>query len=149
MHYEHSQSGVLALPLFVGLTVVLLGAIALSDAGSSGLVWMAIFLAFVGLVLFAFNRLTVSVDDEAVVVRFQFGWPARRFELAEIHRVDVVQNKWWYGYGIRLTPQGWMYNVWGLDAVQLNMSEGKSFRIGTDEPEALAAALRPLVGTGG
>lgn len=148
MHYEHSQSGVLALPVFVGLTILLLVAVAVSDSGAEGLISMAVFLALIGLVLLAFNRLTVTIDDQLIHARFRWGWPAKRFELADIHRVDVVQNKWWYGFGIRLTPYGWMYNVWGLDAVQLNMSEGKAFRIGTDEPEALAAALTPHVGTG-
>jgi hypothetical protein len=34
-----------------------------------------------------------------------------------------------------------MYNVWGLDAVELELQSGKKFRIGTDEPAELLAIL--------
>ena len=34
-----------------------------------------------------------------------------------------------------------MYDIWGLDAVELDLQSGKKFRIGTDEPDALIAAL--------
>jgi hypothetical protein len=34
-----------------------------------------------------------------------------------------------------------MYNVWGLDAVEFELSSGKVFRIGTDEPEEPLAVL--------
>ena len=42
---------------------------------------------------------------------------------------------------MRKIRNGWMYNVWGLDAVQLELQSGKSFRIGTDDPDGLVAAL--------
>ena len=58
-----------------------------------------------------------------------------------------VRNKWWYGYGVRKVPNGWMYNVAGLDAVELELGEDRVFRIGTDDPAALMAALTPLVGS--
>ena len=44
------------------------------------------------------------------------------------------------GFGIRKVPGGWMWNVSGLDSVQLTFADGKRFRIGTDEPGALEAA---------
>jgi hypothetical protein len=34
-----------------------------------------------------------------------------------------------------------MYNVWGLDAVEVELSSGKVFRIGTNDPENLLAAI--------
>ena len=58
-----------------------------------------------------------------------------------VRGVRQVRNKWWYGWGIRKIPKGWMYNVWGLDAVELEMESGKVFRIGTDEPDQLLGAL--------
>jgi len=48
---------------------------------------------------------------------------------------------WLAGWGIRLTPQGWLYNAWGRDAVQLSFAEGRRFTIGTNEPETLLAAI--------
>ena len=44
--------------------------------------------------------------------------------------------------GIRFTPKGWLWSIWGFRTVLLTLSNGKHFLIGTDDPEALAAALR-------
>ncbi len=61
---------------------------------------------------------------------------------AKISRPAIANhNRWYYGWGIRLTPQGWLWNVAGLDAVELTFSNGKKFRIGTDEPGKLLEAL--------
>jgi len=35
-----------------------------------------------------------------------------------------------------------VWNISGLDAVELTYCDGKKFRIGTDEPEALLEALK-------
>ena len=46
------------------------------------------------------------------------------------------------GWGIRLIPNGWLWNVSGLGAVELSLVNGQRFRIGTDEPEQLATAIQ-------
>ena len=98
------------------------------------------------LVLFA--TLSVSVSDDEVYVGFGPGLIRRRFPAAEIRALHTVRNRWWYGWGIRLTPYGWMYNVSGLDAVEIELASGKRFRIGTDEPKRLAAAISKVAGAG-
>jgi len=55
--------------------------------------------------------------------------------------VQIVRNPWYYGSGIHLTPYGWLYNISGFDTVQITMSGGKSFKIGTDEPVGLEKAI--------
>ena len=45
------------------------------------------------------------------------------------------------GWGIRKVVGGWMFNVAGLDAVELGLSKGGLFRIGTDEPDQLLEAI--------
>ena len=52
-----------------------------------------------------------------------------------------VQNKLWWGRGIHLTPGGWLYNVAGLESVEIVMRDGKRFRIGSDDADMLARAL--------
>jgi hypothetical protein len=37
-----------------------------------------------------------------------------------------------------------LYNVSGLDAVELRLKSGQVRRIGTDDPHGSAAALKPL-----
>jgi hypothetical protein len=50
-----------------------------------------------------------------------------------------------WGWGIRLTPRGWLFNVSGLDAVELTMTTGKHYRIGTYDPMGLARAIDRVI----
>lgn len=93
-------------------------------------------------VVYAFSRLTVVVGPSELTARFTWGWPNRVISLDDLSSYAQVRNKWWYGLGVRLAPNGaWIFNVWGLDAVELELESGKKLRIGTDEPDRLIAAI--------
>ena len=76
-------------------------------------------------------------------IRWYFGpslWD-HRLALSDIEDARIVGNTWLNGFGIRMRP-GWrLYNVSGLDAVELQLKNGDIRRIGTDDPKGLAAAL--------
>ena len=131
--------------LFAVISVTIISA----DDESSTLFTVAVVAGMTVLlaVVFLFSRLEVTVSGGAVVAAFGFGWPRRVIELGEVTAVRQVRNPWWYGWGIRKVPHGWMYNVWGLDAVEFDLSSGKVFRIGTDQPEELFAVLSLQVTT--
>jgi hypothetical protein len=95
----------------------------------------------VGVVLVLFSTLTVIVRDGAMDVFFGPGLIRRRILLRRIHEVRVVKTAWYYGWGIRLTPTGWLWNVSGLDGVEVQFDDGRRFRVGSDEPGRLAEAL--------
>ena len=61
--------------------------------------------------------------------------------VAEIVACKPIRIRWWYGWGIHLTPYGWLYNVSGLDAVAMTLRNGRKFALGTDDPQGLAAAI--------
>ncbi|MFH1253014.1 MAG: hypothetical protein V1664_01635 [Candidatus Uhrbacteria bacterium] len=61
-----------------------------------------------------------------------------------IKTTKAVRNSWYCGWGIRLTSHGWLFNVSGLSAVEITMKNGRSYRIGTDEPEKLTAVITRL-----
>ncbi|MCY3739116.1 MAG: hypothetical protein OXG13_22160 [Gemmatimonadaceae bacterium] len=104
--------------------------------------WVAAAIAGVlVLVLLLFGSLTVEVSGGHVRIRFGIGLIHKRWPLDGIEACRPVRNTWLYGWGIRKIPGGWLYNVSGLDAVELKLKGGKTVRIGTDEPQALAAAL--------
>jgi len=46
------------------------------------------------------------------------------------------------GFGIRMRPGFRLYNVSGLDAVELRLRSHDIRRIGTDDPQGLAGALK-------
>jgi hypothetical protein len=90
-----------------------------------------------------FWSLTVTVTDTVVRVRFGIGLLRFTFPLEAVQSAEPVTNRWWHGWGIHGWPgKGWVYNVSGWDAVELRMRDGRFNRIGTDEPEKLAAAIQ-------
>jgi hypothetical protein len=88
-----------------------------------------------------FGRLTVTVDHEAVRARFGIGLVRKTIRINDIRGAVQVRNKWHYGWGLRMGPWGPMFNVSGLDAVEIANRDGSRFRIGTDEPDALLNAI--------
>jgi hypothetical protein len=126
--------------------VLLVGAVVAASLASiepSPTRWLGLVLT-VGFAILAglFSSLTVVVDDDEV--RWYFGPGAWSYRLApaEIESVRVVRNSWLNGFGIRMRPGFRLYNVSGLDAVELKLSTGEIRRIGTDDPSGLAAALQ-------
>jgi hypothetical protein len=68
--------------------------------------------------------------------------PYRHSQLDEIEKIAIVGNHWWNGFGIRMAAGFRLYNVSGLDAVELRLKSNEIRRIGTDDPRGLAEALK-------
>lgn len=140
MTYRHTQFGSITLSgLALGTLVAAMAALSAPDGFPRFLAaGFAVLLAFLAAL---FGTLRVDVDREAVHLRFGFGWLRKDVPLRRIAEAKRVRNRWWYGWGIRLVPGGWMWNVGGLDAVELLLENGRRFRIGTDDPEKLHRAI--------
>jgi hypothetical protein len=139
--YEHTQRGTLIIGAVSAAIIVILAISSLA-----GFVWIvAIVLCIMVFVLAISSTLTVSLGDEELRIRFgPVGLIRKSWPLSEIVSVKTVTNPWYYGWGIRWTPHGTLYNVSGSRGVEILLSSGKTFRIGTDEPEALKAAIDPV-----
>ncbi len=136
--YKHTQVGYLIIAAMAAV-MVLIGVV-LADAGIN---WIAIgVLVVIAVALVLFSSLTVIIWEDKLEVRFGPGLIRKRFSLNEIESCQVVKNPWYYGWGIRLTPHGWLYRVSGFDAVEIKLRTGKKFRIGTDAPQELEGAIR-------
>lgn len=105
-------------------------------------------LIIVLIVLGTFSRLTVIVDDQMIKIQFGLRIIRKTFPLGEIQTYRVVKNPWYYGWGIRFTPRGWLFNVSGFSAIELQMKNGKRYRIGTDDPNNLANAVDEALNQG-
>ena len=102
---------------------------------------LLVVVAILAVCLMLFPTLTVVIQRDRVRCFFGVGLIRRELRVADIAAVAVVRNPWSYGWGLRLIPGGWLWNVSGLDAVELRLHDGKLFRIGTDEPNALHDAI--------
>ncbi len=137
VRYHHRQVGTLVISV-VGLTVVML-ALLLHYVGAHPIGVACLILLILSLALF--SALTVEVTDTHIVLRFGPGLIKKSFALNSIRNAGPVRNQWYFGWGIRLLPRGWLYNVSGLDAIELEMIDGRAHRIGTDQPAELLAAI--------
>lgn len=146
--YKHTQIGYLL--IFITFVVLMIFAqIQISartepvsyDSGSN--VVVSTLMALILFILASFSTLTVAIDEQLLKIRFGWGIYRKTFPLSDIASVRKVKNKWYYGWGIRLWlwPKMVIYNISGFDAVELAMNNGKVYRIGTDEPDKLAAAI--------
>ncbi len=145
--YRHTQLGY---PMYVGLAFGLWaqgGALLRDRRARKPRLWLYApgMLAFTALML-AFSRLTVSIAGPTLSVGFACGAARRRFDLRTVEKASLTKTSWLTGWGIRLTPSGWVYNASGRKAVRLRFASGKQFTIGTNEPEALLAAIEAARG---
>ena len=139
--YRHTQAGILTRGVLGSMAVAV---IALQAAvGLNGI--LLFILGVLALAFVAFGSLTVQVTTTEVSVRFGPGWIRKRFPTSAIETVSVVTNPWYYGWGLRWFVRGWLYNVSGFDAVELEMRDGRIYRIGTDEPNRLETAIREVI----
>jgi len=139
-HYRHTQAGWVILG--VAAAVVALGWTTVPEGAP-----LSPMLVIAALVAILFGALTVEVDHEAVRLRFGVGLIRKRIPLRDVQASREVRNPWYAGWGIRVGPGVVLWNVSGLDAVELALADGKRFRIGTDEPAELAAAIARARGT--
>lgn len=138
--YRHTQVGYISL-----LIVCVVFALLLWSTAQTGEPALAVVTVILAITLAIFSRLTVVIRDGVLEVFFGGGFIRRRIPLERIRNVREVSTPWFYGWGIRLTPWGWLWNVSGGDGVELEFHDGRKFRIGSDEAERLAEALRRAI----
>jgi hypothetical protein len=99
-----------------------------------GSVWVIMLIC-----LLIFHKLTIEVDDVYVRFWFGFGTIRKQYKLNDIKSCGPVTNSPLYGWGIKMLPNGWLYNVSGFKAIELTFKHSsKIIRIGTDKPDEVA-----------
>jgi hypothetical protein len=109
------------------------------NASRTVLAIVGITIALAGLV---FSSQTIEVTDTEVVTRLGFRVEAKRLKLSDITRVENMPSRWYEGWGIHLTPRGWLYNVSGFGAVEFTLRNRTRVRFGTDDAANLIAAVQ-------
>jgi hypothetical protein len=88
----------------------------------------------------------VRVADGRLQLHFGPGWPRKSWPLEDIAAVELTRTTFADGWGVHRTRRGWLYNVSGRDAVALELKDGRTVLVGTDEPRRLRAALQRAIG---
>jgi hypothetical protein len=136
--YRHTQFGV-TLTLALASIALVLVAIALWSPLRLG---ASIALVVVVASLVLCHSLTTVLYADHLHCFFGFGVIQRRIPLSEIEAVTRVRSSPFDGWGLRMISGGWLWNVSGLDAIELRLRNGRRFRIGSDEAAVLEQALR-------
>jgi hypothetical protein len=140
--YEHTQIGHVIIWSLLAIILIVNG---LTGALAH---WPAVVVSLILLVCFVlFYKLRITIQDETLCVSFGPGIIRKRIRLAEIVGCEPIRIRWWYGWGIHLTPRGWLYNVSGFDAVAITLRDGQKFALGTDDPDGLVDAMRRSTGS--
>ncbi|MEI7557301.1 MAG: hypothetical protein WCJ45_00110 [bacterium] len=148
MHYKHTQISYLMiiitltmLVLFAWIYITSANEPVSVDSGTNFAI-TAIMVLILG-ILSSFASLQVRIDAKYLQIKFGYGIYKKKFLLNDIVSATTVKNHWWYRWGIRysLYPKMRIYNVSGWDAVEIQLKNGKIYRIGTDEAKKLQEAI--------
>lgn len=147
MRYEHVQygywgAGTVVLMMIVGVFTL---PETFAESTVAGWVVTATLVLIAGITVW-FSRLVVTIDNTTLSASFGPGWPRKNVNLSEVATASAVRNAWIQGWGLRKLPGGWMYNTWGLDAIELEMTSDRIVRIGTNDTDNLLASVRVLTG---
>jgi len=140
--YRHTQPGTLVLLLVSPLALLALSWVLAYRTTPGAIIAVVVLFLCVGI----FPSLSVDVSKTSIRVWFGAGFIRKTIPISSIRVARIVRNRWYYGWGIRLVPGGWMFNISGLGAVELERVDGGNFRIGTNEPDALLRAIRKARG---
>ncbi|MCB9899079.1 MAG: hypothetical protein H6825_13820 [Planctomycetes bacterium] len=147
--YDHVQRGRLHPLLHAVAGGTLLGGLAFGDQPYA---MAALFVAAAGLsaAAFASHRLRVRDDGDALVLSFgPLPFRRKRVPYADIRSVARGRTTLLDGFGVHWLPfRGWTWNIWGFDCVKVETGSA-TLRIGTDDPDGLAAFLRARSGAAG
>jgi hypothetical protein len=138
--YEHKQPGYAIVGLILIPSIFFTLVVGLSGEAGTAATLLIILIFMLGTAVI-FSSLTVKVSTVDVTYHFALSFFNHVIPMHRITEVRVVRNKIWYGLGIHFIPGGVVYNVSGLDAVEIRLDDCKLVRLGTDEPEKLAAAI--------
>ena len=139
--YRHKQMGITVVAaLGLGAGLCLLFGIAFNAPHAR----LTLFLlaAVLDICAIVFCSLTIELSDRFLSWYFGPGLIRKQVATTEFKDAIVTKSRLVHGWGVHFTSNGWLYNVSVFDAVQIKLKSGKTFLLGSDEPEQLCSALQ-------
>jgi hypothetical protein len=144
---KFTQSGTLAIVLFLPLMIfftIMFFSSGFESIGES--IALGFIILSMLICLLIFYKLAIYIDDSSVSFKMGIGLIHKKYLLTDIASCRPTKNPYMYGVGIRMTPDGWLYNVSGLSVIELTFKNKKSkIRIGTDKPEEISQVINKLI----
>lgn len=142
MRYLNNQIGYpfIIICFVVLLSVFIVNKIFLQDfKGENDFIILIVILSIILLMTF---KLRVSIEDKKLTLSYGIGLFKKRFDLSDVNNVSIVRNKWYCGWGVRISSEGTIYNISGFEGVKIDFRSGVSIVVGTNKPLELYQALK-------
>ncbi len=111
-----------------------------------GIVAKVAMMGLLGGITASMKSMTIAIDENDLQFWFGDGLFKKKYSLDDIVCASQYRLRPMHGWGIHWTGTGWLYNVYGLDAVEITMKSGKRIYLGTDTSEALARTINDSLG---
>jgi hypothetical protein len=149
--YKYTQVGVATILLILLAGVFTAYVVIAGLSSSPGPVQLGIGLLVVGLFILAlasFYSFTIQIVAGELTFWFGFGVGRKSFAINEIQSIDIVDTPWYYFWGIKSIPGGWLYSIApGGEALELVLGDSKKIQLGTNHPTEIKERIEILLGT--
>ncbi len=138
--YKHTQFGALTFAILI-VTGVLITPVFLSLLDEGRLLVVLVSIGLFLLILALFHAFTVEISEGKLKFWFGIGGLGKAYSLEEIQSTQDVNNPWYYLWGVKSIPGGWLYAIAPGSAVEIVFKNGKMIRLGTNQSEKLKRAI--------
>ena len=142
--YKHTQYGTLMYVIFfmVGILITVVAvAIIAEGREASAIVMICVYLLGISL----FYSFTVQVAAGKIKFWFGIGLFRKTYLLNEIKSTRQIKNPWYYFWGVKSIPGGWLYSIAPGEALEIVLKNGLIVHVGTDQPKILRQAVNTAI----
>ena len=144
---NYTQFGTISVVIMLPLLILFTGLLIKSGLSSSPEMYIHLFLVLTFVIcLLVFYKLTIIIDETNVSFKLGIGLVGKSYKITDIKSCKSAPNSALNGIGIRMLSNGWLYNVSGLKAIELQFNNRKSIiRIGTNKPDEISSVIQKLI----
>jgi hypothetical protein len=112
---------------------------------TSGLLYAGLSTLMLACILFTY-KIVIEIDEHQISFKFGIGLFKRTYQMIDLTSCSSIRCSLLNGFGIRRIANGWLYNMSGLDAIELRFNDKKSIiQIGTKNSEEIAIIVTNLI----
>ena len=131
-----------------GFMVLMNVSMYLSGAGTRPMTFIGvlIFMSIIIVVFSLFYGMTTKIDSEKINITFGVGLIQKNIAVAKIKSVKTAKSSWLSGWGIRFIRNGMLYNISGLNCVELSFHDtDRIIKIGTKDSAHLKTEIEKYI----
>lgn len=144
---KYTQFGTISVVVLFPLLLLFIGKLIKSGLTNSPYLFIHILLFLIFLIcVLTFYQLKIKVNNSHLSFKLGIGLFSKKYKISDIKSCRPVSNSLINGIGIRMISNGWLYNVSGLKAIEIQFKNKKSVvRIGTNKPKEICQLIQSLI----